>query len=114
MIKTCGDADGHYKTAWQIVILRNRGIQEKLLAMGEQIKVKYQDAFDQLKAPYTEAVLRSVLAHLRKLKEYELQFLFHSDGWFLLHCLTALLENRKLKEPTEEQRKAMSTLLIGR
>lgn len=114
VIKTCGDADGHYKTAWQIVILRNRGIQEKLLAMGEQIKVKYQDAFDQLKAPYTEAVLRSVPAHLRKLKEYELQFLFYSDGWFLLHCLTALLENGKLKEPTEEQRKAMSTLLIGR
>ena len=37
---------------------------------------------------------------------------FHADGWFLLHCLTALLKNGKLKEPTEGQRKSLMTLIV--
>ena len=80
--------------------------------MGERIKMKYTDQFDALKAPYAEAVLKSVPAHLRKTKEYELQFVFHSDGWFLLHCITALLKNGKLKEPTENQKKSLTTLIL--
>ncbi len=112
-IKTNGDYDGCFKSAWQIVILTSREIQEKLLAIGDRIKEKYQAEFDALKAPYTEAVLRSVPAHLRKVKEYEMQFVFHSDGWFLVHCITALLKNGKLKEPTEGQRKSLTTLIAN-
>jgi hypothetical protein len=37
---------------------------------------------------------------------------FHADGWFLLHCIVALLRNGKLKQPTEEQRKALMTMII--
>ena len=48
---------------------------------------------------YAEAVLESVPAHLRNVKEYELQFVFHADGWFLVHCITTLLKNGKLKKP---------------
>lgn len=53
-------------------------------------------------------MLESTPAHLRKVQEYELQSLFYSDGWFLLHCILCLLKNGKLKEPTEDQRKAKS------
>ena len=105
-IKTNGDYDGHFKSAWQIVVLASKEIQNKLLSIGDRIKEKYQTEFDALKAPYAEAVLESVPAHLRKIEEYELQFVFHADGWFLLHCITTLLKNGKLKEPTEGQRKA--------
>lgn len=112
-VKTNGDYDGHFKSAWQIVVLANKGIQNKLLAIGKRIKAKYQADFAALKAPYVEAVLESVPAHLKKVKEYELQFVFHSDGWFLLHCITALLKNGKLKEPTEEQRKSLTTLIVN-
>ena len=112
-VKTNGDYDGHFKSAWQIVVLASKDIQNKLLAIGEQIKAKYQADFAALKAPYVEAVLDSVPAHLKKVKEYELQFVFHSDGWFLLHCITALLKNGKLKEPTEEQRKSLTTLIAN-
>lgn len=66
-----------------------------------------------LKAPYAEAVLESVPAHLKKVKEYELQFVFHVDGWFLVHCITALLKNGKLKEPTEGQKKSLTTLIAN-
>lgn len=110
-IKTNGDYDGHFKSAWQIVILASDEIRDKLLAIGECIKAKYQTDFEMLKAPYAEAVLESVPAHLRKVKEYELQFVFHSDGWFLVHCIAILLKNGKLKEPTEGQRKSLTTLI---
>ena len=112
-VKTNGDYDGYFKAAWQIVVLANKEIQDKLLAIGERIKVKYQPDFETLKAPYAAAVLASVPAHLRKVKAYELQFLFHSDGWFLVHCIITLLKNGKLKEPTKEQRKSLTTLIIN-
>ena len=111
-IKTNGDYDGHFKSAWQIVILSSKEIKNKLLAIGERIKEKYQTEFENLKKPYANAVLESVPAHLKKIKEYELQFLFHSDGWFLLHCIVTLLNNGKLKQPTEEQRKALTTIIL--
>ncbi len=111
-IKTNGDYDGYFKSTWQIVTLASNDIKEKLLAIGEKIKEKYKNEFDTIKAPYINAVLDSVPAHLRKVKEYELQFLFHSDGWFLLHCIVTLLNNGKLKPPTEGQKKALTTLIV--
>ena len=78
----------------------------------DEIKAKYKEEFDTIKAPFMDAVLDSVPAHLRKVKEYELQFLFHSDGWFLLHCIVTLLNNGKLKPPTEGQKKALTTLIV--
>ena len=111
-IKTWGDYNGNFKTAWQIVVLKNKEIQEKLLAIGEKIKEKHKEEFDAIKAPYIEAALDCVPAHLRKVKEYELQFLFHCDGWFLLHCIVTLLNNGKLTPPTEEQKKALTTLIV--
>lgn len=113
-LKTTGDYDGHFKAAWQIVILANKEIKAKLLAIGDRLKEKHKDAFDALKAPYAAAVLESVPAHLRKIKEYELQFTFHSDGWFLLHCITALLKSGKLQPPTENQKKALTVMIFPR
>ncbi|MGM9663911.1 MAG: hypothetical protein ACI3XF_03640 [Eubacteriales bacterium] len=83
----------------------------KLFDFGERIKEKYKADFDRLKAPYAEAALRSMPAHLRKVNEFELQFVFHSDGWFLLHCVMALFKNGKLKEPTDGQRRALMTII---
>lgn len=110
-VKTNGDYDGYFKASWQIVSLASKEIKMKLFDFGERIKEKYKADFDRLKAPYAEAALRSVPAHLRKVNEFELQFVFHSDGWFLLHCVLALLRNGKLKEPTDGQRRALMTII---
>ena len=110
-IKTNGDYDGYFKSAWQIVILSTKEIKDKLIAIGDRIKEKHKDEFDTLKSAYAEAALKTVPAHLKKIKEYELQFVFHSDGWFLLHCIKTLLNNGKLMEPTEGQRKSLTTLI---
>ncbi|MBP3348906.1 MAG: sigma-70 family RNA polymerase sigma factor [Clostridia bacterium] len=110
-IKTNGDIDGHFKSAWQIVVLANTEIKNKLLSIGDRIKEKYKADFDALKAPYTRAALESVPHHLKKVREFELQFVFHAEGWFLLHCITTLLNNGKLSKPTEGQRKALMTII---
>ncbi len=96
-----------------MVVLERNKIRDTLLATGAWHKDKYRSEFDSLKAHYTEAVLESVPAHLRKVMAYELQFVFHSDGWFLMHCITVLLKNGKLKEPTEGQRKSLITLIAN-
>ncbi len=110
-VKTCGDYNGLFKSAWQIVILADPAIQEKLILLGESVKAKHIRRFEELKKPYVEAVLQTVPSHLRKVKEYELQFLLHDDARFLLHCIHALMDSGKLKEPTAGQRKALSTLI---
>ena len=111
-VKTNGDYDGMFKSAWQIVILDSDDIRERLLTIGELLKEKYMEKFRAWKAPYAEAVLKTVPNHLRKIKEYDLQFVFYTDGLFLLHGIVALLENGKLKLPTEGQKKALTTLIV--
>ena len=111
-VKTNGKYDEQFESVWQIVILANKEIQDKLLAIGERIKAKYLKDFNTLKAPYVEAVLNSVPVHLRKVQAFELQYVFHSDGLFVLHCIVTLLKNGKLKEPTEEQKKSLTTLIV--
>ena len=110
-VKTAGDYYGDFKVSWQIVMLISKDIKMKLLDIGKRIKEKYKSDFEILKEPYAEAVLRSIPAHLKKVKEYELQFVFSSDGWFLLHCIVALLKNGKLKKLTEGQRRASMTVI---
>lgn len=111
-IRTRRADDGQITCTWQIVVLKNKEIKEKLLAIGDRLKEKYKAEFDAAKAPYIEAVLAGTPAHLRKTAEYELQFIFDSDGWFLLHCIVALLDAGKLRLPKEEQRKALMTLIF--
>ncbi len=111
-VKTCGEYNGLFKSSWQIVILEDEDIKSRLLAIGDRIKAKYKAEFDAIKEPYVKAVLDTVPAHLRKIKEHELQYVFHSDGWFLCHCVVCLLKNGKLTKPTEGQRKAVSTLIF--
>lgn len=110
-VKTCGDYNSNFKTAWQVVVFTDPAIQEKLLQLGEAVKAKHIGRFEELKKPYSEAILQTVPAHLRKVKEYELQFLLHDDARFLLYCIHALMDSDKLKEPTAGQRKALSTLI---
>ena len=111
-VKTNGDYEGDFKAAWQIVILEDREIQEKLLAVGKRVREKYRLEFEEFMEPYRKASLEAVPSHLRKVEEFELQSVFSTDGWFLMHCLQALLKSGKLKEPTEGQRKALTIMIV--
>lgn len=111
-VKTNGDYDGQFKSGWQIVWLCDSGITGDLLSIGEKIKEKHIDELEALKAPYAKLLVESFPEHLRKMKEYENQFIFHSDGWFLLHCLNELVKCGRLKLPTENQKRSMSTVIF--
>ncbi len=98
-------------TALQIAWIRNTEARHKLLEFGDKLKEKYLAEFEALKAPYVKAILEKTPKHLYKVQMYGLQYIFFSDGWFILHCLKELVNNGKLKLPTEEQRKSLTALI---
>lgn len=112
MIKTNGGCAGMFKSAWQIVQLTDTGIKNELIAIGDRIKEKHWSEFEMLKKPYVEAVLDATPKHLLKMQKYGLQYIFFSDGWFLLHCLKELVNNGRLKLPTEQQKKSLSIIIV--
>ena len=111
-IKTVGEYDKEFKVVPQIVMLNGKDIKNKLISIGDKIKEKHKDFFNENKQVYIKECLRLVPKHLRKVREYELQFIFSADGWFMVHILHELVQNGKLKLPTEEQKKSLSTVLV--
>ena len=112
IIKTNGDDDSNFKTAMQIVWLENTDISNALIAIGDRIKERHWTEFESLKKPFVKAVLNETPKHLHKMQKYGLQYIFFSDGWFILHCLKELVNNGKLKLPTEEQKKSLTTIIV--
>ncbi len=110
-IKTCGDPEGHFKSAWQIVQLADRNIVNRLIAIGDEVKKNHHAELEALKAPFAEALLNETAPHMRRTRAYQMQYIFYSDAWFLLHCIEHLLRVGKLTPPTEGQRKAVTTLI---
>ena len=100
------------RAEWQITVLENQQIRDELLTVGTRIRAEKAAEFSRLKEAYIRAALENLPAQMRKMKEYELQHLFCSDGRFIHHCLKKLVDSGKLTPPPEEQRKAMSTLLM--
>ena len=100
------------RAEWQIVVLENAQIREDLLAVGNRLREKFAADLEKLREPYVRAILEGLPAHMRKVKEYETQYIFYSDGRFVWHCLKSLLDSGKLKVPEEAQKKALSTLLM--
>ena len=95
----------------QIAWIHSEEARKIILSLGDRIKEKYKKEFDELKSPYIKAVLDITPKHLYKMTMYGLQYIFYSDGWFILHCMKALVNNGKLKLPTEEQKKSLTTII---
>ena len=113
-ISVCGNPDQLFKTALRVVYINNEATRLKLLSIGNELKEKYKAEFEKLKQPYIEASLRNTPKHLHKMRLYTLQNLFSEDKWFIIHCLKELVNNGKLKEPTENQRLPLSTLIFNK
>ena len=107
------DSQGELKPNLKIVWINNFETKNKLLQIGERLKIENKDKFEALKQPYIKAILEQTPKHLQKMQSYGLQFMFHADGWFLLHCAKVLVNNGKLKPPTKEQKKVLTTLVVS-
>ncbi len=111
-ISVSGKPDEIFRTALRIVYIKDEESRKKLLSVGDNIKEKYKDEFEKLKAPYINAVLQNTPKHLQKMRMYSLQHIFYSDARFILHCLKELVNNSKLTLPTEKQKQSLTTVLI--
>ena len=115
IMRTKMDIDGNtgwFKSVSQVVWLENTDIKNELIAVGDRIKEKYWHKFETLKEPFVKAVLDETPKHLHKMQKYGLQYTFFSDGWFILHCMKELVNNGKLKLPTEAQKKSLTTIIV--
>lgn len=108
-LKRNGEQD--LQAEWQIVILQDEPIKEELIAIGKKIQEKYKEKFKQWKSTYIEAILADTPKHLQKIRQYMGQYALNCDGAFIWNCICVLLENGKLKLPTEGQKKALTTML---
>ena len=103
---------GDYKIKFRCLCLCNQEINDRLIEIGDKIKEKHRAEFENLKRAYVDAVLNETPKQLQTMKRYSLQNVFYSDGWFILHCIKALISNGKLKEPKEDQKKSLTTIII--
>ena len=85
-------------------------LHKSLLDVGGRVKTRHEGELADLKRPYADAVTKSLPKQLVRTREYELQFVFGSDGWFLLHCILTLLDAGLLTPPDE--RGGLSTLIV--
>ena len=98
----------------QSVWIRSEEARKSLIALGDTVREKYKAEFASLRAEYIGKMMENTPEHLYKMEKYPLQHTFYCDGWFLFYCIKELLESGKLKEPTEEQRKNLTTVIITR
>ncbi len=103
--------NGDTKISPRVVILENSEIKADLLAVGDKIKEKHWEALCKLKEKFVSHLLAKTPPHLQKARLFGLQHIFFSDTWFILYVLKHLSENKKLKPPAEDQRKALTTII---
>ena len=83
-----------------------------LLEMGDRIRRKHFDEMNALRKPYIDAIQQRTPEHLRIMQGYGLQYTVYVDGWFILYSLKELVNNGKLQLPAEDQRSALTTIII--
>lgn len=111
MVRVVDNENGFW-AANQAVWIRGEKAKERLIKIGDEIKEKHFKEFERLKADYCNAVLKATPRHMQKAQEFSLQYLFSANGFFILNCIQTLLNNGKLKLPTEEQRNSLTTVII--
>lgn len=101
---------------WAIVVLKDGETKNKLFELTKQIKNKVLEQVEDQLEEYKRYVLESdpMPNHIRIQQKYMMQFLFHSDGWFMLYAKDALVESGKLKLVEGEQRYSVTEMLFVR
>lgn len=104
-------SDGSVRQTFTAVWLQGRSAQERLLSLGRSVYDAHQAALSALLAPCSKALMEDTPPHLRRLREYLLQGVFHADR-FILHCLDHLVNSGVLLPPTEDEKPSLHTLLL--
>lgn len=113
-MKMISNEGGNEQPIYQSIYISDIDTNKKLIAIGDEMKEKYWEEFERIKAPYIQAILKKTPRHLRKMQQFGLQYMFHSDGWFLLYCMKELVQSSRLQLPSEDQRKALMRVIVHR
>lgn len=102
--------DGDFKPS--IVIIKDKNYNDKLLAVGSEIKNKYMTELNRYKNKYIEMILSETPKHLRKMCEFGLQYIFYSDGLFMGYSMLELINNGKIEKISDNRLKSLTSLII--
>ncbi len=108
------EENGNIKITPLVIEIADEETRQKVLDIGNRVRAKLYDELEALKEPYIRAVMQNTPKHLQKVQAFQMQYTFYSDGWFLVHIFHTLIENDKLKAPTEEQKRSLSTVISFR
>ncbi|MCL2406107.1 MAG: sigma-70 family RNA polymerase sigma factor [Defluviitaleaceae bacterium] len=95
------------------IVWLNSAANKRLIAIANSIRDKYHAQLVAMKTSYVESQLAATPEHLKKARAYGLQYIFHSDGYFIIYMLHKLIETGKLKLPSEEQRKSLCAVIVA-
>ena len=111
-LKCLGNAGKKFKVSLQCILINGNEAKRTLISIGDRIKEKYSKEFGILRKTYADAVLGETPKHLHIMQKYNMQSVFFADSWFILHCLKELVNNGKLRLPTEDQKKKITRIII--
>lgn len=112
ILKTISNPDGTSGTVYQCICIEGAETNRSLISIGDRIKERHCGELEALRRTYVNAVLKETPEHLRTMQKFGMQFIFFSDGWFILYCLKELVNGGRLKLPTQEQKKALTSIVI--
>ena len=93
------------------IVYLSKSADKRLRSVVNSLREKYQAEFDKLKAKASS--ISDTPKHMKKAREYELQYMFNADGFFIIFALNKLVESGKLKLPTEEQRNSLCAVMAA-
>jgi hypothetical protein len=97
-----------------IVALKEGETKKQLFELTKQVKNQVMEQLNEEIEAYKNAVLKreQLPPHLEKQRKFELQNLFHSDGWFMLYAKQALVESKRLKLVEESQKDNVTEIVL--
>lgn len=100
--------------ALNIVVLKEGNVKQQLFTLTKQIKNDVLHEIETELTAYKAWVLEyeHLPVHLKKQREFGLQHMFHSDGWFMLYAKKALVESGRLKLVDREQKFNVTEMMI--
>lgn len=94
------------------VHIKGKIVYDELMHIADECKRRVMKELDAVRAEYRDRVLADTPEHLRKMREFGLQYAgCYADGRLVMESLTELLSCGKLKEVGEEQSRHLCILV---
>ncbi|MBQ7715807.1 MAG: RNA polymerase sigma factor [Clostridia bacterium] len=90
----------------------DKDAKRKLEAIGSKVKKKYAKELSALKDKCCESFLETTPEHMKLVRKCLGQYIFSSDGLFLLYSAKKLVADGKLIPPAEDEKSSAVILLI--